>query len=854
MNKTSLFKGITTTIIFSLIIAMIVSPSYFGIVNNVSATSNGSDKAGSLNQVSSPGKGVIQTVQTSSSSVNTVQVSSSVTVSQISSSPSTAQSSVQSSVKTIPFHAGPASIGPQTSSKASVNIVPITVQQPSSSSAAPLIANQYSGFEGSDYPASCFCTPPDGNVAVGPSNIMQEVNSEAKIWSKSGTPLATYNIATFFGTGSLFISDPRVVYDAQSGHWFSTILATDNTNPGVVKVAVSMTGNPTGGWWIYTLGFAGVTPDQPRLAVTDDKVTLVASNYPASGGWFGDQIIVLNKSEMIVGGSTSFVSFGPDNTRFHVEPAIYPVAGVADQWFVQDGAGGATGAEYLKITGLPGVTAVSYTSMFTTPIATTSGPPGGAQPSTSTLVATNDARILSASMRGGIITWTANDGCVPANGDGSTHSCARWDIADTSGVLHQDIDFGSSQKDIYFPAVSQAGSTDFGLIFDFSSKTEYPSIGFTGQSASEPYNTVDNPVLVKAGTGPDTTGRHGDYHAVRADPSTGIYYSEAEYNTQALPWNTFISVNQISAGSNIVHSTTLTLNPITNVPWGTTVKVTGKLVDSSASNIGVGGQPITFTSSAGTIQSTVTAADGTFSTTGTAPGAPPVSVNVQAFYAGTQFFSSSSSSVTTYSTLRHTSQIFQYPISNAPWNGTLSIRVFVTDVTSGNIPIAGKTITWTGTGVGGISSAVTGALGTAVGTGIAPGTVNTGWNSTAHFAGDTNYTPSKSNTNTFDTLSHTTLLVFSTIKSPVPHGTATSFPLVLVDLDNGGTPVTFRTITFSGTGAIGVGSQITDSFGAATGTGTAPSTVASGWTIKGSFAGNTNYAASSTIVRTYATS
>jgi len=538
---TKILKSLTTSIVLSIILVMIISPSNFGIISIAGADlSQGLGKDGSSsNQTSFPGKGVIQTISiTGSSSENTASVVNTVTVSQISSSLQSLSSSQvnNGNPRVIPFHSGPQDISPQSTIKKSIDVISLS----SRPSAATLVANQISGFEGSDYPASCYCTPPDGSVAVSNNYIFEEVNSEGKIWSKSGALLSTVPMATFFNTGTLFISDPRVVYDNQSGHWFSSILANDNIHPGFVKVAVSKTSDPTGAWWIYALATHNLLPDQPRLAVSDDKVTVVASDFTSDTGfWTGDQIIVLNKSQMITGSNSTFANFGPDNTRFHVEPAVYPVAGQADQWLVQDGYSGATAAEYLKISGLPGVSSVTYASMFTTAISLTSIPPGGAQPGTTTLVATNDARILSASMRGGIITWTANDGC-------GSNSCIRWDVASTGGILLQDKEVSITGKSLYFAAVSQNAPNSFGVIYDFSSATDYPSIGFTGKSAVEPYGTVDAPVLVKAGTGPDISGRHGDYHAVRADPFTSNYYGMGEYNTQTPYWNTFVSVNSIT--------------------------------------------------------------------------------------------------------------------------------------------------------------------------------------------------------------------------------------------------------------------------------------------------------------------
>jgi hypothetical protein len=84
--------------------------------------------------------------------------------------------------------------------------------------------------------------------------------------------------------------------------------------------------------------------------------------------------------------------------------------------------------------------------------------------------------------------------------------------------------------------------------------------------------------------------------------------------TSAITWSTFISPFTVS-----LHSTSLTLNSISSVPWSTTVTVTGQLIDNNVGT-GIAGQTIMFDGTgASTIASTTTNSDGTFTATGFAP-------------------------------------------------------------------------------------------------------------------------------------------------------------------------------------------------------------------------------------------
>src|SRR6266571_1769261 len=77
-------------------------------------------------------------------------------------------------------------------------------------------------------------TPPDIQVAVGPTRIVETVNLRLAVYTKLGEPLADYDLATFFATGTDYLTDPQVQYDTLSDRWFVTI--TDGTT-GQVLVA-----------------------------------------------------------------------------------------------------------------------------------------------------------------------------------------------------------------------------------------------------------------------------------------------------------------------------------------------------------------------------------------------------------------------------------------------------------------------------------------------------------------------------------------------------------------------------------------------------------------------------------------
>src|SRR5439155_2871113 len=99
-------------------------------------------------------------------------------------------------------------------------------------------------------------------------------------------------------------------------------------------------------------------------------------------------------------------------------------------------------------------------------------------------------------------------------------------------------------------------------------------------------------------------------------------------------------------------ATTLTLDPITSVPWSSNVTVTGKLTATSSA-AGIGGETITFsgTGAAG-LSSVTTNPDGTFSVTGVSPNTVATGWQVNANFAGDSSYSTSSAAQS-YNTIKH---------------------------------------------------------------------------------------------------------------------------------------------------------------------------------------------------------
>jgi hypothetical protein len=139
--------------------------------------------------------------------------------------------------------------------------------------------------------------PPDTQIAVGSTRIVEMVNEVMQIYDKSGSPIAntttsleqfflvnSYWTATYFNGETFVTADPRVLYDATSGRWWASLLGFGpSTFDSLTFVAVSKTSDPAGAWWIYAVDGEGgpfIPASASRGAVSIDRLGSVVVALP----------------------------------------------------------------------------------------------------------------------------------------------------------------------------------------------------------------------------------------------------------------------------------------------------------------------------------------------------------------------------------------------------------------------------------------------------------------------------------------------------------------------------------------------------------------------------------------------
>jgi len=137
---------------------------------------------------------------------------------------------------------------------------------------------------------SC-CFPPDGDIATSATWMVQVNNDVITTLNWFTNAFAQKSLATFFGDGTNFIFDPRVIWDP---YWNRFVVLADACNPcsgagtvSVFELAISQTSDPTGAYFIYRFGPGTATgdfADFPQLGMDLNSIILTYNDFFLAGG------------------------------------------------------------------------------------------------------------------------------------------------------------------------------------------------------------------------------------------------------------------------------------------------------------------------------------------------------------------------------------------------------------------------------------------------------------------------------------------------------------------------------------------------------------------------------------------
>lgn len=364
-------------------------------------------------------------------------------------------------------------------------------------------------------------TPPDMAVGADATHVMQLVNVVGKIWT-NGVPGTAFQLNGLFNAGGDFLSDPWVLFDQESGRWFAGIF---DVTLGGERIAVSQTGDPTGWWFVYAIRYPGQPgggcPDQGKGGVDSDTVGLGFNEFSGvgcTGGFLGAAIELFPKAPMLSGQNISFQFTNPMPQFFSLVPAQALTNGMTKLFFASNEGVGSTVLHRFTSTGIPPNATLAALPDLT--VKKYNNPPAASQPGTPVKLDSGDVRmqhvvqkVVGANTRL-LMTW-ANK-CTPA-GDTAARACSRVTVTnETAETLVFSKNIAALGAFNFYPAATWNSSNDIVVTFGQSSSSINPRLMGAASNGSSSFGP---PIVLAAGSKPNTTGRYGDYFAVAQDPA-----------------------------------------------------------------------------------------------------------------------------------------------------------------------------------------------------------------------------------------------------------------------------------------------------------------------------------------------
>ena len=342
---------------------------------------------------------------------------------------------------------------------------------------------------------------PNEDIAVGPNDIVEVVNSSIVIFNRSGKTLGSNDLSDFMDVGPGFsASEPRVLFDTATGRYWVTVAAVPNSGcaAGPVLIAVSASSNPLPftSWHVFALPIetSGTTyTDEPGLGGDTNTIVVTFDDFACNVDFLGSEIDFLQKSDFENGtGTNALDAF--TFTEFAPQPAeAYTTAGFNTNYVVTNESDcevvvcANPEAEVDAYQGSPeggGVFVQQYfVAMTPTAVNNSTGVlPSAAQPAPGPELQTNDDRFLNAVLTPNGEIWTADGTSCEPSGDTVQRACMDFleitvgNGGSTPTLGLQVNNVGVDGASLFYPAVAVDDAGDMITVFDKSSTTMDPSI------------------------------------------------------------------------------------------------------------------------------------------------------------------------------------------------------------------------------------------------------------------------------------------------------------------------------------------------------------------------------------------
>jgi len=447
-----------------------------------------------------------------------------------------------------------------------------------------------------------FQIPPDAAGAVGPTHLVNVVNSSLEFYTKSGVRQLRQSLKNFFAGApsppQTQTFDPKVIYDQYANRFIVLTMerieaAGATPNQSRVYLAVSDDSDPNGTWFFHTLNteetingrqtwadFPGLAADSEAVYFTTNQ--FAHNNQTQAGVFQGQRLWIIAKAPWYAGApavSTRYNPTGLANAQPGTEGAV---ATTMQPTHMYGDTPGGLGTFLLAYGGLSdGVNnyiqvirvdnPLSPTPTFTARFslwgtraaddATNLGFNNAPQKGTNRTIATNDRRFSQHGVyRNGRIYCAAP--IRPPTGPNAGQTTVRYFIIDpvlidTAAADPPPIDQGNiGGEDIapgtytFFPSVAVDAVGDLAVGFSASGPAIFPGSYYSGRLFADAPGTTRPARALRTGqdyyvrafstsTSPAVSSRWGDYSGIWLDPSNETNFYV--YNEHALTRGTVLA-------------------------------------------------------------------------------------------------------------------------------------------------------------------------------------------------------------------------------------------------------------------------------------------------------------------------
>lgn len=382
-------------------------------------------------------------------------------------------------------------------------------------------------------------TPPDISLAVGPGHLVEIVNGSIAYFAKDGTLQFQQNIdgggAFWSSVGANgFIFDPEVNFDPDSRR-FMAMACERSGGQAFFLLAVSDDDDPNGTWHKYRFNVTSAASDtdidSPNMGVDDQAIYLTAD-------FFGpDKYLtyIVEKAPTLVGGvpaTTSLLNIGSQSwgvpVMYGTAPAYYMVE--AFETFA---------SSTLRLHAVTDPLGTPTDTTFDLAVPSYQTPEDPPQAGTSIRPETFEARIWDCTFRNGKLYVTHHQGNSRVLQRWYEIDMANWPTSGTPTLVQSGtIDPGPGER-TFFGSIGVDAAGNIGLTYARSSASTFISMARSYHTPGMAAGTTTPAVDMKGSTGPDTTGRWGDYSRTVPEPDVdSVFWSGHEYRDGG--WATWV--------------------------------------------------------------------------------------------------------------------------------------------------------------------------------------------------------------------------------------------------------------------------------------------------------------------------